>query len=71
MNLPRWSYTALWLFWGALFGIIEAVALVDDDRGDTLSEHIIGLSEVHPVLWAGLASFLLWLTWHLLAIRRK
>jgi hypothetical protein len=30
----------LWLAWGLLFAVIEAVAVVNDKRGDTLSEHL-------------------------------
>jgi hypothetical protein len=32
-------WTILWLLWGALFAVIEGVALDNDTRGDTLSEH--------------------------------
>ncbi len=32
-------YTALWLLWGLAFAVIEAVALLNDKKGDTLSEH--------------------------------
>jgi len=33
-------WTLLWLAWGALFALIEGVALARDARGDTLSEHL-------------------------------
>lgn len=32
-------WTLLWLAWGAMFAVIEGAALVNDKRGDTLSEH--------------------------------
>lgn len=32
-------WTILWLLWGALFAVIEGVAVVNDKREDTLSEH--------------------------------
>jgi hypothetical protein len=32
-------YTYLWVLWGALFALIEGAALINDKRGDTLSEH--------------------------------
>lgn len=34
-----YMFTVLWILWGAAFAVIEAVALVRDARGDTLSEH--------------------------------
>jgi hypothetical protein len=33
-------WTWLWLSWIGLFLILEAVALVRKERGDTLSEHV-------------------------------
>ena len=33
-------WTILWLVWGALFALIEGVAIARDARGDTLSEHL-------------------------------
>ena len=33
-------WTILWLLWGAAFAVIEGVALGNDTRGDTLSEHL-------------------------------
>jgi hypothetical protein len=32
-------FTFLWIAWGALFAVIEGVAVVNDTKGDTLSEH--------------------------------
>lgn len=66
MNLPRWSYTLGWLAWVAAFGLLEIIALVDDDRGDTLSEHVTFLLDLHPVLWLlGLVGIIR-LGWHFL-----
>ena len=33
-------WTALWIAWGLMFAVVEAAALVNDKRGDTLSEHL-------------------------------
>lgn len=66
MNLPSWSYSVMWFVWAALFGVFEAIALVDDDRGDTLSEHVLALTELHPILWFLAAGFFAWLVRHLL-----
>ena len=32
-------WTLLWMAWIAMFGLIETVALANDSKGDTLSEH--------------------------------
>ena len=32
-------WTLAWLLWIAAFAVIEGAALVNDKRGDTLSEH--------------------------------
>lgn len=33
-------WTELWILWGALFAVIEGVAVANDKKGDTLSEHL-------------------------------
>lgn len=33
-------WTVLWVLWGAAFAVIEGVAIVNDKRDDTLSEHL-------------------------------
>jgi hypothetical protein len=33
-------WSALWIAWGLCFAGIEGVALANDARGDTLSEHL-------------------------------
>lgn len=33
------TWTLLWLLWGAAFAAIEGVAVLNDKRDDTLSEH--------------------------------
>ncbi|HEX9565119.1 MAG TPA: hypothetical protein VF981_14145 [Gemmatimonadaceae bacterium] len=33
------TWTALWLAWIAMFAVIEWRAIVNDTKGDTLSEH--------------------------------
>lgn len=34
------TWTILWLLWGAAFAGIEGVAVLNDKRDDTLSEHL-------------------------------
>lgn len=72
-------WTILWLAWLGLFAVIEGVALVRSDRGDTLSEHVwkwIGVGrhgQEKPkvtgsvkVRRVALVSFMVWLTLHFL-----
>lgn len=33
-------FTLLWVAWGLAFAVIEGVAIVNDRRDDTLSEHL-------------------------------
>lgn len=33
-------FTVLWITWILLFVVVEGVALVRKDKGDTLSEHV-------------------------------
>jgi hypothetical protein len=33
-------WTWLWIAWAAAFAVIEGVAVTNDRRGDTLSEHL-------------------------------
>ena len=64
------GWTWAWLVWLAAFLIIEGAALIDKDRGDTLSEHIwkwfnIKTRRWHWRRWV-LAVFLVWLLVHML-----
>ena len=64
--MPSWFYTA---GWGALVlagVLLETLALLDKDRGDTLSEHlwrvlslhgIVGWMAIGAVAWAVLHIF--------------
>ena len=66
-------YTWLWILWFAWFAVVEGFAIIDKDRGDTLSEHIWGWFRIRdkPRQWtwrrAVLAVFLVWLLVHLVA----
>lgn len=78
MSLWTWA----WLGWGAIFCIIEGMALFNSKPGDTLSEHAwawLGynapkgqaLKLRHPSGWTrlrrfALLAFLAWLAVHLL-----
>ena len=33
------GWTIAWLVWGGLFAVIEYAAILNDAKGDTLSEH--------------------------------
>ena len=66
-------YTWAWIFWFAFFVVVEGVALLDKDRGDTLSEHVWAWFKIRdkPRQWtwrrAVLAAFLVWLLVHMVA----
>jgi hypothetical protein len=67
------GFTVAWLFWFAMFAVIEGVALFNKRRGDTLSEHVWKWFSVKEksggwlVRRGVLALFLTWLTVHMLA----
>lgn len=67
------AYTWAWIFWLVFFAVIEGTAIIDKDRGDTLSEHIWVWFKIKdkPRTWtwrrAALAVFLVWLLVHMVA----
>ena len=67
------GWSVLWLFWLAMFGAIEAPALLNKAKGDTLSEHVYRWFAVRdkPRGWqlrrGCLAIFLLWVSVHWLS----
>lgn len=68
------SYTAAWIIWLVMFGVIEGAALKNKAPGDTLSEHVWKWLKIKdkPRGWnlrrAGLGLFLVWLLLHLTRI---
>ena len=65
MNLPQWAYST---GWGAivLTGLVlEALALWDKDRGDTLSEHIRAILFFHNIIWFAAFGMAAWALLHL------
>ena len=67
------GWTIAWLLWLAMFVVVEGFALINKDRGDTLSEHIWSWFKIRekPRQWtwrrAVLAIFLVWLLVHMVA----
>jgi len=51
VNLPGRAYTFGWLLLGLGFATLEGLALADADPGDTLSEHVWWLLDLHPIAW--------------------
>jgi hypothetical protein len=51
VRLPRRFYTAAWAAIGLAIAAIEALALVDRQRGDTLTEKVRKLLSYHRVVW--------------------
>ena len=64
------TYSLLWLAWIALFGVIEGAAIINKQKGDTLSEHVWWLFSVSDKSnWylarrTALGGFLAWLVAH-------
>lgn len=67
------GFTIAWLLWLAMFVVVEGIALIRKDRGDTLSEHVWKWFRIRdkPRQWtwrrAVLAGFLVWLLIHMVA----
>jgi len=65
-------FTILWLAWGAVFLVLEGIALFNRRSGDTLSEKVWvwsgtgtkGRAATTGVRRAGLLAFMVWLTVH-------
>lgn len=63
------------LYWIAVFGVLafavpEAVAIVNPEQGDTLSESLRWLTN-SPLGFIGFIAFIGWFTWHILVQRGK
>jgi len=69
-DLPAWVYTAGWAFWVLWFAVLETLALLDPDKGDTLTEKIrffiLYNDRPRPVVYWAFAGTLVWLVLHLL-----
>lgn len=67
------GWTVAWILWLAMFAVIELPALLNKQRGDTLSETIWDWFKIRdkPRQWtvrrAVLAGFLTWLLVHMVA----
>lgn len=66
------GFTVAWVFWIAMFAVIEGAAIVRKERGDTLSEHVWRWFSVadkprgYKMRRFVLLVFLVWLIVHLL-----
>ena len=71
-NKLNWKYTIAWVIWILAFGIIEAIAVIDKKKGDTLSEHIwkwFAIDNKEPFYKfkrLTLVTFLVWFAIHIL-----
>lgn len=63
-------FTVLWIGWLVAFLVIETVAIIRKERGDTLSEHVWAWFSLRKskksLLTYAFAAFWLWLTIHFL-----
>ena len=66
------GWTVAWIFWLAMFGVIEGAAIFRKERGDTLSEHVWrwfsvkDKSKGYKTRRFVLLTFLAWLVTHFL-----
>lgn len=65
----KWFW--FWMVWIGTFVVAEGVALVDSDRGDTLSESIWFLQGQFWPLTAGLSVLFAFLIHHFIVDRRS
>ncbi len=66
----KWAFR-FWMLWLGAFVVMEGLALLDDESGDTLSESIWSLQHRFPTLTVGLAFLLGWLFWHFVVDKRS
>ena len=68
----NWKYTVAWIIWILLFIVIEALAVINNKKGDTLSEHfwewfdIKDIGKPRKVMRLAALGGLTWLFVHLL-----
>ena len=65
MRLPRRLYTVGWIVIGVALAALEALALWDKGRRDTLTEHLRPLLRRYPILWLGGLGLAVWVIGHL------
>ena len=64
------GWTLAWALWGALFVLIEGVAITNDKRSDTLSEHLrlwlrTDTKRGRTAWLVGSGGFALWFIYHI------
>ena len=67
----RWFLYWLIVFGVLAFAIPEAIAIVSDSPGDTLSESLQWAVSIHPLFAILFLVFICWFTWHILLEKRK
>jgi hypothetical protein len=71
VNAPRKVWFWFWMVWLGVFVVAETWALVDTDRGDTLSESVWFLQRSWWPLTILLVILLVFLIWHFVVDRRS
>jgi hypothetical protein len=64
------EFFVMWLGWGLMFAGLEAITVVHDEDGDTLSEQIqfgtLSKNKVWNIIWKSVTgAVLIWLLFHL------
>lgn len=62
----RSPWTWLWVGWVLIFFAIEIPAILNDEPGDTLSEHVWGLISLGSFFLFAIGALLVWLLYHFL-----
>ena len=68
----NWKFTLGWILWIFVFVIIEGIAVINKEKGDTLSEHFWKLFDIKEtekpskIMRFGALAGLTWLYVHLL-----
>jgi hypothetical protein len=60
------GYTVAWAIWIVYFLAVETIAILDKDRGDTLSEHVWAIVRSSSFAWFMVGGLLIWLVYHFL-----
>lgn len=71
IDLPQSFYTWGWAGWFLYFAILETLAVLDDDPGETLSAHVVWVRQnVGSFAVFIIAAVCLWLLYHFIFERK-
>lgn len=72
VDLPNKFYTLAWIGWVMYFLVIEGLAILDKDPGETFSAHVVWVKNaVGSFAWFMIGATCLWLFYHFLFERGR